>query len=271
MEAQAPRDLSGKRDNPLGQLLQNAELGWTITRGPLALAGRPEGLTVVDAAQRHVPPHRPDRRAAARSAISPARSAGCLASSSASRCGSLTGRVLDQRADVRGNVMLNVAARDHCRTGGWSPISPAQANIGDATSFGRGREAQFVARGEAAARPRGRRAGGRAAGAASATIRSSSRRRGASGPRCAARFRSARRRAGVPDLWLEVRPVRAVAAQPRIDAAAVTLTVGVQAETRITPAESKPDCPFPATSRSCRRWSRAASRSAFRSTCRSPR
>ena len=27
----------------------------------------------------------------------------------------------------------------------------------------------------------------------------------------------------------------------------MTLTVGVQAETRITPAESKPDCPFPAT------------------------
>ena len=53
--------------------------------------------------------------------------------------------------------------------------------------------------------------------------------------------------AGVPDLWLEVRPVRAVAAQPKIDASAVTLTVGVQAETRITPAESKPDCPFPAT------------------------
>ena len=53
--------------------------------------------------------------------------------------------------------------------------------------------------------------------------------------------------AGLPDLWLEVRPVRAVAAQPKIDASAVTLTVGVQAETRITPAESKPDCPFPAT------------------------
>ena len=47
MEAQAPRDLSGKRENPVGQLLQNAELGWTITRGPLALSGRPAGLTVV--------------------------------------------------------------------------------------------------------------------------------------------------------------------------------------------------------------------------------
>jgi len=32
MDAQAPRDLSGKRDNPVGQLLQNAELGWTMSR-----------------------------------------------------------------------------------------------------------------------------------------------------------------------------------------------------------------------------------------------
>src|SRR5258707_10473481 len=46
LEAQAPRDLTGKRENPIGQLLQNAELGWTITRGPLALAGRPESLTI---------------------------------------------------------------------------------------------------------------------------------------------------------------------------------------------------------------------------------
>src|SRR5262249_40686626 len=52
---------------------------------------------------------------------------------------------------------------------------------------------------------------------------------------------------GVPELWLEGRPTRAVAARPRIDAAALTLTIGVQAETRITPVESKPDCPFPAT------------------------
>ncbi len=52
---------------------------------------------------------------------------------------------------------------------------------------------------------------------------------------------------GLPKLWLEVRPVRAAAAQPQIDTNNVTLTVGVQAETRIVPAETKPDCPFPAT------------------------
>lgn len=51
---------------------------------------------------------------------------------------------------------------------------------------------------------------------------------------------------GAPKLWLEVRPTRAMAAQPRIDQNAVTLTVGVQAETRVVPTETKPDCPFPA-------------------------
>src|SRR4029077_5550125 len=50
---------------------------------------------------------------------------------------------------------------------------------------------------------------------------------------------------GMPDLWLEVRPTRAIAAQPKIDAGAVTLLIGVQADTRIVPAETKPNCPFP--------------------------
>jgi hypothetical protein len=51
---------------------------------------------------------------------------------------------------------------------------------------------------------------------------------------------------GLPKLWLEVRPVRAAAAQPQVDTRNVTLTVGIQAETRIVPKETKPDCPFPA-------------------------
>jgi hypothetical protein len=49
----------------------------------------------------------------------------------------------------------------------------------------------------------------------------------------------------VPALWLELRPTRAIAAQPRVDASAVTLTLGIEAESRITPAQTKPDCPFP--------------------------
>ena len=52
--------------------------------------------------------------------------------------------------------------------------------------------------------------------------------------------------AGAPALWLEMRPTKAFAAQPRIVPDWVILTVGVQAETRIVPNATKPDCPFPA-------------------------
>jgi hypothetical protein len=49
----------------------------------------------------------------------------------------------------------------------------------------------------------------------------------------------------LPPLWLEMRPTKAIAAQPRIDANAVTLTLGLEAETRITTAQTQPNCPFP--------------------------
>jgi hypothetical protein len=51
---------------------------------------------------------------------------------------------------------------------------------------------------------------------------------------------------GLPPLWLEMRPVRAAAAQPRIDGRNLTIAIGVQAETRIVPNNTKPNCPFPA-------------------------
>ena len=51
---------------------------------------------------------------------------------------------------------------------------------------------------------------------------------------------------GMPKLWLEMKPVRAAAAQPEIDARNLTLAIGVQANTRITATETKPNCPFPA-------------------------
>jgi len=34
LEAQAPRNLSGKPQNPLGQLLANAQLSFSVSRGP---------------------------------------------------------------------------------------------------------------------------------------------------------------------------------------------------------------------------------------------
>ncbi len=58
-------------------------------------------------------------------------------------------------------------------------------------------------------------------------------------------LRSAAAGQNMPNLWLEIRPIRAIAAQPVIGANAVTLLVGVQAQTRIVPNETQPVCPFP--------------------------
>ena len=159
--------------------------------------------------------------------------------------GGLTGRALDQRADIRGNVTLNARP---ALTPNWrlEPNLTGQANIGDANlsvaaiRINLGREAK----------PLLDRAVNEQVGALQARLRNdpfleqAARREWAKVCRSIPLGKAA---AGLPDLWLELRPVRAVAAQPKIDAGAVTMTVGVQAETRITPAESKPDCPFPAT------------------------
>ncbi|MFX7829054.1 DUF4403 family protein, partial [Acinetobacter baumannii] len=51
--------------------------------------------------------------------------------------------------------------------------------------------------------------------------------------------------AALPPLWLEMKPTRAIAAQPRVAAQAVTLLLGLEAETRVTSTPTKPDCPFP--------------------------
>ena len=246
MEAQAPRDLSGKRENPVGQLLQNAELGWTI----IARAARghrpPRRADRRGAAQRHVPPHRPDRRAG-RQQVGNITGAlgGLLGGSVGKQLGNLTGRALDQRADVRGNVTLNARP---ALTPNWrlEPNLSGQANIGDANLS----VAAVRSISSREVKPLLDRAVGEQVGALQARMRNDPFIEQAARREWAKMCRSiplGKAAAGLPDLWLEVRPVRAVAAQPKIDASAVTLTVGVQAETRITPAESKPDCPFPAT------------------------
>src|SRR5262245_6259291 len=40
LEATAPRDLNGKRDNVASKILSNAEIGWNVNRGPLGVFGK---------------------------------------------------------------------------------------------------------------------------------------------------------------------------------------------------------------------------------------
>ena len=45
-EKAAPRNFAGKAENPISQILQNADIGWSAVRGPMATAGDKDVLTI---------------------------------------------------------------------------------------------------------------------------------------------------------------------------------------------------------------------------------
>src|SRR3979411_59673 len=42
----APRNFAGKADNPVGQILQNADINWTAARGPITATGAQNVLSL---------------------------------------------------------------------------------------------------------------------------------------------------------------------------------------------------------------------------------
>jgi hypothetical protein len=241
LETMAPRNLTGQRPDPLRDLLSNAELGWNVTRGPLAVAGRADGLTVTTSLSGVF---RLTGQLSAKVGDLGAALGGLLGGSIGRELQNVTGRTLDQRADLRGNVTMT-ARPTIAPTWRLEPNLQANVSLADAAltvagvRLSVGNEAKplierSVAEQVALLQSRLR---------TDPFIEAAARREwqklcraiplGAAG-------------AGLPALWLELRPTRAFAAQPRTDARAVTLVLGVQAETRITPSQTTPDCPFPA-------------------------
>ena len=105
LEAQAPRNLAGKRENPLSQALGKLEIGWTLSRSPLTVAGRAEGLNL------------------STNLTGILRVTGQAASTTGGLVGSITGvlsqdlgrnaqnlatGLLDQRAEIKSNVLVTV-------------------------------------------------------------------------------------------------------------------------------------------------------------------
>jgi hypothetical protein len=132
LEAQAPRNLAGKKDNPFQQLLSNADFGWTVTRsrsGHRALR-RANG---VDRAQRHAACDRRNRQYRRKHRR---RLTGALGDLVNQKFGQnlqrLTGKTIDQRADFRGNV--TVSARPAV-TPDWriEPNPTGQVSLADAS------------------------------------------------------------------------------------------------------------------------------------------
>src|ERR1700728_3455979 len=49
LDASAPRHVSGKAKGPVSKLLSNADINYTVTRGAISVAGRPDALVVTTA------------------------------------------------------------------------------------------------------------------------------------------------------------------------------------------------------------------------------
>ena len=245
LETAAPRNLAGKRGSPLSEALSKAEVGWSIGRGPIAVAGRPEGLTLST-------PLTGTMRVSGQLAAQAGGLAGGIAGTLAGVVNPDIGRgiqematsALDQRAEIRGNV--TITARPTLLSS-WrlDPGLSGQVALADGNVTVAGFKINVLNE----VKPFLDRAVSEQLGALQQQIRNDPFIEQAARREWAKICRSislATAGSGAPRLWLEIRPTAAFAAQPRIDGNAVTLTLGVQAETRVVPTATKPNCPFPA-------------------------
>lgn len=241
MEARAPRDFAGRRENPISKVLSDAEIGWTAVRGPLAVAGRPEGLAVSATINGTL---RATGKLSTQAAGGLGNALGNILGDDVGRSiQNLAGRAFDQRADVRGNIV--VTARPTL-TPAWrlDPNLAAQVAIADGGLSIAGVRLNVANE----VKPLLDRSVADQINAVQQRLRSDPFIEQAVRQQWSKLCRSIPLGAadsGLPSLWLEVRPVQAFAAQPHIDAAAMTVTAGVKAETRIVPMATKPECPFP--------------------------
>ena len=245
LDATTPREFAGKNDNPVTQLLGQAEVGLTVTRGTIFATGQPNVLTITT-------PLNGVMRITGQIGNTAGKAVGGVGNAIGNLIGGgavgkqiedIAVKTLDQRADFRGNVI--VTSRPQL-TSAWriEPNLAGRLDFGDTGTNIAGIKVNLgneikpvldpvVANQITALQTRLRN---------DPTIERTAREHWA---RMCRSIPLGGEKTGLPPLWLEMRPVRAAAAQPQVDARNVTITIGVQAETRILPSETKPNCPFP--------------------------
>ena len=245
LEKAAPRDSSGKPEIPAALNPFNTEIDWSFVRGPFVVSGRPDAIELSTAL-------RGSFRVSGQMPTPPGGFSGLpgipglqgLFGGGQGRPGTQNPaeKTTDQRAEIAGNIMLT--ARPTLLSG-WrlEPNLVSRATIGDASISIMGTKLNLSQE----MKPNLERTINEQVASLQAWVRNSPLLEEAARREWEKMCRSIPlgTAAGLPNLWVEFRPTRALAAQPRIDATALTLTLGVQAETRIIPNETKPDCPFP--------------------------
>jgi Domain of unknown function (DUF4403) len=242
-ERAAPRTFAGKADNPAPQVLQNADIGWTASRGPIAATGAQDVLSLTTALAGTLNATG-SLSSKATGAVSNALGS-LLGSNAAKQIGSINIKNINANADIKGSITITsrpkLAAAWHLE-----PNLAGQVTLGDTNLSVAGARVNVPAQ----VKPLIDKTVADQISAAGQRIREDrafERNARVQWDRAcrSIQLQGTGAASTLPALWLELRPTRAIAVQPRVDAAAVTLTVGVEAETRITSTQTKPDCPFP--------------------------
>ncbi len=237
----AGRNFAGKADNPVSQILQNADIGWTASRGPIAAIGGQDvlSLTTVLTGKLNVTGSLSSK---ATGAVGDA-IGGLLGGNVAKQIGSVNIKSLNATAAIRGDVTITARPK---LAAAWriEPNLGAVVTLGDTSLIVAGARVNVPAQ----IKPMIDKTVGEQIAAAGARIRNDPALERNARIQWAKACRSIPLQgaaASVPSLWLELRPTRAVAVQPYVDTSAVMMTLGIEAETRITPQQTTPSCPFP--------------------------
>ena len=239
----APRTFTGKADNPVSQVLQNADIGWSASRGPIFATGAQDVLSLSTplSGKLNVTGSLSSK---ATGAVSDA-IGGLLGGTAAKQIGAVNIKALNANAELKGSVTITsrpkLAASWHLE-----PNLGAQVSLGDTSLSVAGARVNVPAQ----VKPLIDKTVGEQLNAvgdrirADQTLERNAREQWAKACRSIP-LQNAGATSSLPALWLELKPTRAIAAQPSVDAKAVTLMLGIQADTRITATQTKPDCPFP--------------------------
>jgi Domain of unknown function (DUF4403) len=242
-ERSTPKNFAGKADNPVSQLLQNADIGWSASRGPISATGAQDVLSLSTPLNGKLNVTG-SLSAKTTGAIGDAIS-GLLGGDAAKQIGSVNINHVNANAEIKGNVVITSRPR---LAAAWriEPNLQAQVNLGDTSLSIAGARINVPAQ----VKPLIDKAVADQIASVEArmhddpSFEQNARAQWAKACRSIPLQGAA---ANMPPLWLELRPVRALAALPQVDASAMTLTLGIEAETRITEAPTKPNCPFPPT------------------------
>jgi len=242
-ERNTPRNFAGKADNPVSQVLQNADIAWSASRGAIVTSGGQDVLSLATPLTGKVNATG-SLSSKATGALGDALGS-LLGGNAAKQIGSVNIKSLNANAEIKGNVIISARPKFGAN---WhiEPNLAAKVTMGDTSLNVAGARVNVPAQ----VKPLIDKTVNEQINAVSERIRADQSLLRNAQKQWAKACRSlplqeTGNTAGLPALWLEMRPTRAIAAQPRIDAAAVTMTIGIEAETRITSTQTKPDCPFP--------------------------